>query len=69
MKITASGQISLPADVRQRWEVTRVRLIDRGDHVEVHPLPDNVVASTIGAFAPEQMKRKQHRKPRRKRKS
>ena len=53
MKITASGQISLPADVRQRWEVKRVRLIDLGDYVEVHPLPDHVVASTVGAFAPE----------------
>ena len=66
MKITASGQISLPADVRQRWEVKRVRLIDRGDHVEVHPLPDHVVASTVGAFAP---RRKHPTKSRRKRKS
>ena len=66
MKITASGQISLPADVRQRWEVKRVRLIDLGDHVEVHPLPDDVVASTIGRFA---QKRKHHAKSRRKRKS
>jgi bifunctional DNA-binding transcriptional regulator/antitoxin component of YhaV-PrlF toxin-antitoxin module len=66
MKITASGQISLPADVRQRWDVKRVRLIDLGDHIEVHPLPDDVVASTIGAFAPKQ---KHHAKPRRKRKS
>ena len=66
MKITASGQISLPADVRQRWEVKRVRLIDRGDHVEVHPLPDRVVASTVGAFA---SKPKHHAKSRRKRKS
>ena len=66
MKITASGQISLPADVRQRWEVARVRLIDRGDHVEVHPLRDDVVASTIGAFAQQQKRRT---KSRRKRKS
>jgi len=66
MKITASGQISLPADVRQRWEVTRVRLIDYGDHVEVHPLADNVVASTVGAFAP---KPRQRTKSNRKRKS
>jgi len=65
MKITASGQISLPADVRQRWEVKRVRLIDLGDHVEVHPLPDHVVASTVGAFAP---KRKHRSKSDRKRK-
>lgn len=66
MKITASGQISLPADVRQRWDVKRVRLIDLGDRVEVHPLPDHVVASTIGAFA---QKQKHQTKSRRKRKS
>jgi bifunctional DNA-binding transcriptional regulator/antitoxin component of YhaV-PrlF toxin-antitoxin module len=66
MKITASGQISLPAEVRQRWEVKRVRLIDLGDHVEVHPLPDHVVASTVGAFAPRP---KPHAKSRRNRKS
>ena len=65
MKITASGQISLPADVRQRWAVKRVRLIDLGGHVEVHPLPDHVVASTVGAFA---IKPK-HATKRRKRKS
>jgi hypothetical protein len=66
MKITASGQISLPADVRQRWEVKRVRLIDRGDHVAGHPLPDHVVASTVGAFA---QPRNHHTKSPRKRKS
>ena len=66
MKITASGQISLPADVRQRWEVKRVRLIDLGDHVEVHPLPEHIVSSTVGAFAP---KPKPQTKSGRKRKS
>jgi bifunctional DNA-binding transcriptional regulator/antitoxin component of YhaV-PrlF toxin-antitoxin module len=66
MKITASGQISLPADVRQRWEVKRVRLIDHGDHVEVHPLPDHVVAATVGAFA---SKSKRRPKPVRKQKA
>ena len=66
MKITASGQISLPADVRQRWEVKRVRLLDFGDHVEVHPLPDHVVASTVGAFA---RKPTHQKKSNRKRKS
>jgi bifunctional DNA-binding transcriptional regulator/antitoxin component of YhaV-PrlF toxin-antitoxin module len=51
MKITASGQISLPADVRRRWQASRIRLVDRGDHLELYPLPDDVVATTIGRFA------------------
>jgi bifunctional DNA-binding transcriptional regulator/antitoxin component of YhaV-PrlF toxin-antitoxin module len=51
MKITSSGQISLPADVRRRWGVSRVRLVDHGDHVTLEPIPDDVFAATFGAFA------------------
>jgi bifunctional DNA-binding transcriptional regulator/antitoxin component of YhaV-PrlF toxin-antitoxin module len=51
MKITSSGQISLPADVRRRWGVTRVRLVDHGDHVTLEPIPDDILAATFGAFA------------------
>jgi bifunctional DNA-binding transcriptional regulator/antitoxin component of YhaV-PrlF toxin-antitoxin module len=51
MKITSSGQISLPADVRRRWGVTRVRLVDHGDHVTLEPIPDDVFAATFGLFA------------------
>ena len=51
MKITSSGQISLPADVRRRWGVTRVRLVDHGDHVTLEPIPDDVFTATFGAFA------------------
>jgi bifunctional DNA-binding transcriptional regulator/antitoxin component of YhaV-PrlF toxin-antitoxin module len=50
MKITSSGQISLPADVRRRWGVSRVRLVDHGDHVTLEPIPDDVFAATFGAF-------------------
>jgi bifunctional DNA-binding transcriptional regulator/antitoxin component of YhaV-PrlF toxin-antitoxin module len=50
MKITSSGQISLPADVRRRWGVRRVRLVDHGDHVTLEPIPDDVFAATFGLF-------------------
>jgi bifunctional DNA-binding transcriptional regulator/antitoxin component of YhaV-PrlF toxin-antitoxin module len=50
MKITSSGQISLPADVRRRWGVTRVRLVDHGDHVTLEPIPDDVFTATFGRF-------------------
>jgi len=50
MKITSSGQISLPADVRRRWGVTRVRLVDHGDHVTLEPIPDDIFAATFGLF-------------------
>jgi bifunctional DNA-binding transcriptional regulator/antitoxin component of YhaV-PrlF toxin-antitoxin module len=51
MKITSSGQISLPADIRRRWAVTRVRLVDHGDQVTLQPIPDDIFAATFGAFA------------------
>ena len=50
MKITSSGQISLPADVRRRWGVERVRLVDHGDHVTLEPIPDDVFMAAFGAF-------------------
>src|SRR5262245_21958528 len=53
MKITTSGQISIPAAVRRRWGVTRVRLVDHGDHVTLEPIPDDVFAATFGRFAGE----------------
>jgi bifunctional DNA-binding transcriptional regulator/antitoxin component of YhaV-PrlF toxin-antitoxin module len=51
MKITSSGQISLPADVRRRWGVKKVRLVDHGDHVTLEPIPDDVFMATFGLFA------------------
>ncbi len=50
MKITSSGQISLPAEVRRRWGVTRVRLVDHGDHLTLEPIPDDVFMAAFGAF-------------------
>ncbi len=52
MKITSSGQISLPADVRRRWGVKRVRLVDHGDHVTLEPIPDDVFTATFGRSSP-----------------
>ena len=50
-KITRSGQISLPAPVRRRWEAQRVLVRDEGDHVIVRPLPDDPIAAARGALA------------------
>jgi bifunctional DNA-binding transcriptional regulator/antitoxin component of YhaV-PrlF toxin-antitoxin module len=51
MKITSSGQISLPAEVRRRWGVDRVQLVDKGDYLTVVPVPNDIFAATFGAFA------------------
>jgi AbrB family looped-hinge helix DNA binding protein len=49
-KVTRAGQISLPADIRRRWDVERVMLDDRGDHLVVRPLPDDPVRAVRGLF-------------------
>lgn len=50
VKVTTSGQISLPASVRNRWRVSRVAVEDEGDRVMVHPLPDDPVAAACGSL-------------------
>ena len=51
VRITSSGQLSLPAEIRRRWAVQRLRLVDHGDHVTLEPIADDVVAATFGRFA------------------
>jgi bifunctional DNA-binding transcriptional regulator/antitoxin component of YhaV-PrlF toxin-antitoxin module len=50
VKVTTSGQISLPASVRNRWRVSRVVVDDEGDRVMVRPLPDDPVAAACGSL-------------------
>jgi hypothetical protein len=45
------GQISLPAEVRRRWNTSVVALDDHGDRVIVRPLPDDPIGAARGAFA------------------
>ena len=49
-RITTSGQVSIPADVRRRWATRRVRVEDHGDHVVVRPLPEDPVAALKGVW-------------------
>lgn len=50
-KVTASGQVSLPAPVRRRWGTARVAIADEGDHIVVRPLPDDPVKAACGSLA------------------
>jgi bifunctional DNA-binding transcriptional regulator/antitoxin component of YhaV-PrlF toxin-antitoxin module len=50
-KITRGGQISLPADVRRRWNTSRIGMEDLGDKVIIRPAPDDPIAAARGAFA------------------
>lgn len=50
LRITTSGQISLPAEVRRRWATKTVAVEDLGDRVVVRPLPDDPIAAARGAL-------------------
>jgi len=50
LKITSSGQVSIPAEVRRRWNVDRVRMVDHGDHITFEPIPDNIWEASRGLF-------------------
>ena len=49
-RVTTGGQISLPAEVRRRWDTRVVALEDLGDSLVVRPLPDDPVAAARGAL-------------------
>ena len=50
VKVTASGQISLPAHLRRRWQVDEVLVIDRGEYALVRPVPRDAVAELRGSL-------------------
>lgn len=49
-RITAGGQISVPASVRRRWGTRIVALEDHGDRLVVRPLPEDPIAAARGAL-------------------
>lgn len=51
MRVTAAGQISLPAEVRRRWGASRVRITDEGGRLVVEPASDNPIADLIGILS------------------
>ncbi len=50
MKVSANGQVSIPAEARSRWHADRVVVVDLGDHVVMRPLPDDPVAAVRGKY-------------------
>jgi len=53
MKVTASGQVSVPAEVRRRWGTSRVRITDEGGRLIIEPEPENPFIGLIGILADE----------------
>ena len=48
MKVSSNGQVSIPAEVRARWQTDRVVVADLGDRVVVADLGDRVVVADLG---------------------
>jgi len=51
LKISAGGQVSVPATVRHRWKTRVVVADDRGDHLILRPAPEDPIEAALGAFA------------------
>ena len=51
LKLSSNGQVSIPAEVRRRWNAVRVLVIDKGDRIVVRPIPDDPIGSVIGKYA------------------
>lgn len=49
--ISSGGQVSIPAEIRHRWGVRRVILVERGNSLEIRPLPDDPIAAAMGSLA------------------
>lgn len=50
LKISAGGQVSVPATVRNRWKTRVVVADDRGDHLILRPAPEDPIEAAMGAF-------------------
>ena len=51
VKVTSSGQVSLPAALRRRWAAGAVLVIDRGDYAIIRPIPADPISALKGAHA------------------
>ena len=50
-RITAAGQVSIPADVRHRWGTSTVAIEDEGDRIVLRPVADDPIDAIRGALA------------------
>ena len=50
MKVSSNGQVSIPAEVRARWQTDRVVVADLGDRVVMRPLAENPLEALRGKY-------------------
>ena len=47
-RITKAGQVSIPADVRERWGTSTVLIVDEGERIVLRPVPENPIEAIRG---------------------
>jgi AbrB family looped-hinge helix DNA binding protein len=50
MTVSRNGQVSIPAQVRARWQTRQVIVVDLGDKIVVRPASEHPVASLQGKY-------------------
>ncbi len=51
MKVSANGQVSIPAKARERWGARRMLVVDLGDRIVMRPLPDDALGTLRGKYS------------------
>lgn len=49
--ISKGGQVTIPAEVRKRWNATRVVVEDLGDRLVLRPIPADPINAARGSLA------------------
>jgi AbrB family looped-hinge helix DNA binding protein len=47
-KITRAGQVSIPAEVRERWGASNVLILDEGEQIVLRPVAASPIESVRG---------------------
>jgi AbrB family looped-hinge helix DNA binding protein len=50
-RVTAAGQVSIPAEIRDRWHASTVLIEDEGDRIVLRPIADDAVEALIGILS------------------
>ena len=50
MKVSANGQVSIPAEVRARWNTERVVIADMGDYIAMRPMSEDPFDDLVGKY-------------------
>ncbi len=51
INISDRGQISIPSEIRHKWQVRRLLLVDEGDRIVLRPVADDPIGAVAGKYA------------------